>query len=63
MPAYMLIIKDGDEISTMFFDDYTKADNARMNAECGCGLYTELYNYTRFDENDEMEPLSYLQIA
>ena len=43
MPKYMVVIKDEDGVSASFFSSYLKANDCRLNAECGMGAYTELY--------------------
>lgn len=63
MKEYMVIFLIEGIQSVSFYDRYQDAENARMNCECGMGGYAEVYKYSRLDENDEYEPLSYICIS
>ena len=63
MKKYMVVVSDENGQSAHFCDDFSTADNIRMDAEVGMGMYAEVYCYMRTDENDPYEPESYVCIA
>lgn len=47
MKKYMILIRDnetGEQFAT-FTDDYTKADNMRMDAEVSMGDFAQIYEW------------------
>lgn len=51
MKNYMVIVLDETgEQSAHFFDEFSDAENFRMNAECGIGWYAEIYARVTIDE-------------
>jgi len=53
MKKYMLIMKGEDGEAAYFTDDYQKAMQTKMDAECGMGEYTELYERVTDEEAGE----------
>lgn len=45
MKRYMVIVKVNGEISALFFDDSEKAEQCRMDCECGCGGFAQVYKW------------------
>ena len=44
MAKYMVVVKTDDgETFANFFEEYIKAENYRMDCECGMGWYAEVY--------------------
>ena len=41
----VIVLIDGKQ-SAKFFDHLMDADQYRMNAECGCGGYAQVYKYS-----------------
>ena len=54
MKKYMLIVKIEGETEVHFYDDYSKASQDNMDAECSLGAYCELYERTT-DEDGVLE--------
>ena len=46
MKNYMVIVLIDGKQSAKFFDHLMDADQYRMNAECGCGGYAQVYKYS-----------------
>ena len=67
MPKYMVIfnwkgsdledfkdsMEDYRETTASFYETYTDASNAKMNAECGMGAYAEVYVREEIFEDGE----------
>ena len=51
MKKYMVITLIEGKQSAMFFDDYDKASQYKMDAECGIGAIAEVYVYQEETEN------------
>lgn len=63
MKKYMILIRDsetGEQFAT-FTDDYTKADNMRMDAEVSMGDFAQIYEWLPDPEFPEAE-CSYKEI-
>lgn len=58
MKKYMLIIKDEDGEGALFFDDRERAEQTRMDAECGMGAYAEMYE--RDTDEDGIESYQFV---
>ena len=59
MKKYMVIILDDENQQDCFFtDDYTKAENTRMDACVSLGYYAEIYE--RITDDDGIEQYSFL---
>ena len=55
MPKYMVVTKVDGECGARFFDDPFKAEQYRMDCECGCGGLAEVYERQEpSEENDYM---------
>lgn len=51
MKKYMVIAKDEEGQTAAFFDDYYEAKNYFSAGMYGCGIYCELYAYTKPEED------------
>ena len=52
MKKYMVVTKIEGSQGACFFDELTKAEQYRMDAECGMGGYAEVYEYKEETEED-----------
>lgn len=53
MKKFMVVIlTDESETIAKFFNEYTEAKQAMMNAECGLGWYSELYERIEIEAED-----------
>ena len=43
MKKYMVIVQTDEGEVRWYYDDLAKADNARMDSECGMGWYAEVW--------------------
>ncbi len=50
MQRYMVVIYDGQGTAAIFTDDLDKAEDYRMNSECGMGWHAEVYERTEIEE-------------
>ena len=55
MAKYMVIINTDDGPEAFFTDDLNKAEETRMNSECGMGWYAEVYERIEDEEGDRYE--------
>lgn len=56
MKRFMTVtLTDDNETFARFFDNYTEARNAKMDAECGLGWYTEIYERITIEEDGYKE--------
>ena len=45
MPKYMVLMSTEDETFTYFTDDWQKAEQTRMDCECGLGGFAQVYKW------------------
>lgn len=45
MKRYMVLTKIDGKQGTAFFDELSKAEQYRMDAECGCGGFAQVYEW------------------
>ena len=45
MKRYMVVTKVDGESSARFFDDSEQAEQYRMDCECGCGGFAQVYKW------------------
>lgn len=55
MKKYMVVISGEDGMSAFFTDDAEKAEQTRMDAECGLGYRAQVYHWVT-DEEDKNDP-------
>lgn len=55
MTKYMVIINTDDGPEAYFTDDAEKAEDTRMNSECGMGWYAEVYERIDDEEGSRYE--------
>ena len=55
MKKYMVVISGEDGTSAIFTDDSIKAEQTRMDAECGLGYKAQVYRWVT-DEEDKNDP-------
>ncbi len=55
MKKYMIVIDGEDGTSAVFTDDAQKAEQTRMDAECGMGYKAQVYRWVT-DEDDKNDP-------
>lgn len=55
MKKYMVVIDGEDGTSAYFTDDSQKAEQTRMDAECGMGWRAQVYHWVT-DEDDKNDP-------
>ena len=55
MPEYMIVIDGEDGTSAVFTDDAQKAEQIRMDYECGLGGYAQVYRWVT-DADDKNDP-------
>lgn len=55
MKKYMIVIDGEDGTSAVFTDDAQKAEQTRMDAECGLGWRAQVYRWVT-DEDDKNDP-------
>ena len=55
MPKYMVVMTTEDGTHAYFTDDYDKAEQTRMDCECGIGGKAQVYRWVT-DEDDKNDP-------
>ena len=55
MKKYMVVIDGEDGTFAWFTDDAQKAEQTRMDAECGMGYRAQVYRWVT-DEDDKNDP-------
>lgn len=45
MKRYMVVTRIDGEVGAAFFDDSGKAEQYRMDCECGCGGFAQVYKW------------------
>lgn len=55
MKKYMVVIDGEDGTFAVFTDDAQKAEQTRMDAECGMGYRAQVYRWVT-DEDDKNDP-------
>lgn len=53
MKKYMVVYQQDLITCAVFFDEFEKAQQFKMDCECGMGWYAEVYERKKDEENEE----------